>query len=229
MNYFLKAALFVLLAGAMWYYFRSHNAVTLDVYRQSQTSLILFTENNCSECDAARQFLEKRNAAFVECNTNQEKRCKKQINSFNEKNLPRWVYHGKSGTRFSEQQWQWLLFNEFTFGDRAPIYMNHRTDGGLLLYTSTTCAPCAQARTWLTKNKIPYQECNASTDRACENDLDRYGNKATPRWVYRGRTKIGFRESDWGIMFGSLEHPSVAETGNNPSPPTDTTLSGALH
>jgi arsenate reductase-like glutaredoxin family protein len=203
-NLFLAAALFLLLAGAMGYYFHSHNAVTLDVYEQSQTSMILFTENDCSECDAARHFLEKRNAAFVECNTSKEARCKKQLNSFNEKGLPLWVYKGKSDTGFSEQQWRWLLFNEFTFGDRAPIYMSHRADGGLLLYTSITCSPCAQARTWLAKNNIPYKECNISIDRACENDLARYGSKATPRWVYRDRTRIGFREPVWSIMFDHL-------------------------
>ncbi|MCL2297145.1 MAG: hypothetical protein FWC38_05480 [Proteobacteria bacterium] len=201
---FLMAALFVLLAGAMGVYFYSHHAVTLDVYEQSQTSVILFTENDCSECDTARHFLEKRKAAFVECNTSQSASCKKQLRSFNEKDLPRWVYQGKTGAGFSEQPWRWQLFNEFTFGDRAPIYMSYRADGGLLLYTTTTCPPCAQARTWLARNNIPYKECNASIDRACENDLTRYGSLATPRWVYRDRTKTGFREPAWNIMFGTV-------------------------
>ncbi|MDR2710772.1 MAG: hypothetical protein LBB65_05530 [Burkholderiales bacterium] len=203
MNNLLKIALFVLVAWLIWHYVFSSNAITRDTYRQSQTAVVLFTANGCAPCNAAKEFLEKRNMPFVECNVEKEEKCMKQFDSFDDKILPRWVYQGKTGVMFSEEEWRGQFFNEFAFGKPAPAYMNSRANGDLLIYTTSSCPYCAQARSWLAKNKISYTECNITVDRFCNDDLARLGSKAVPRWVYRDQTGTGFGESNWRAMFGN--------------------------
>jgi glutaredoxin len=83
----------------------------------------------------------------------------------------------------------------------APSYMSDRANGGFLLYTTTSCPYCTQARQWLTKNKIPFQECNTTIDKSCADDLARIGYSGVPRWVYRGETATGFGEDAWRSRF----------------------------
>ena len=63
----------------------------------------------------------------------------------------------------------------------------------VVMYSTTECVYCAQAKGWLSQNGFAFTECNMSTSPACVQDFTRYGGTGTPYLVVRGHhMKDGF-------------------------------------
>lgn len=63
----------------------------------------------------------------------------------------------------------------------------------VLMYSTTECVYCAQAKGWLSQNGFAFTECNMSVSPACVQDFTRFGGTGTPYLVVRGRhMKDGF-------------------------------------
>ncbi|MCH8179493.1 MAG: hypothetical protein IIA02_06895 [Proteobacteria bacterium] len=68
----------------------------------------------------------------------------------------------------------------------------------VLMYTTTTCTYCAQARHWLDQQGFAYTECNMSTTPRCEQEFLRHGGTGTPYLVVRGHhMKDGFDSDEF--------------------------------
>jgi glutaredoxin/predicted RNA-binding Zn-ribbon protein involved in translation (DUF1610 family) len=65
--------------------------------------------------------------------------------------------------------------------------------GEVVMYTTTECPYCAQAKGWLHQNGFAFNECNMSVSRECEREFLSYGGNGTPYLVVRGQhMKDGF-------------------------------------
>lgn len=64
--------------------------------------------------------------------------------------------------------------------------------GDLRMISSETCVFCVQARTWLTRERLPFEECFVERDARCAADYDRLGRPGTPTLLVRGQAQLGF-------------------------------------
>ena len=64
--------------------------------------------------------------------------------------------------------------------------------GDVLMLGSATCTFCAQARSWLDAEKVPYRECLIENDADCLREFQARGGYGTPTFVVRGHTVVGF-------------------------------------
>ena len=65
--------------------------------------------------------------------------------------------------------------------------------GEVVMYTTTECGYCAQAKGWLSQNGFAFTECNMSVSGRCESEFKGYGGNGTPYLVVRGHhMKDGF-------------------------------------
>lgn len=64
--------------------------------------------------------------------------------------------------------------------------------GDVLMLGSVTCTFCAQARSWLEAQKVPYRECLIERDADCLREYRARGGYGTPTFVVRGHTIVGF-------------------------------------
>jgi glutaredoxin len=55
----------------------------------------------------------------------------------------------------------------------------------VVMYTTTECGYCAQAKGWLGQNGFAFTECNMSVERRCEAGFQAYGANGTPFLVIR--------------------------------------------
>jgi len=63
----------------------------------------------------------------------------------------------------------------------------------VVMYSTTECVYCAQAKGWLAQNGFAFTECNMSLSPACVQDFTRFGGTGTPYLVVRGHhMKDGF-------------------------------------
>ena len=63
----------------------------------------------------------------------------------------------------------------------------------VVMYSTTECTYCAQAKGWLSQNGFAFTECNMSVSARCESEFRSYGGNGTPYLVVRGRhMKDGF-------------------------------------
>ena len=67
-----------------------------------------------------------------------------------------------------------------------------RAGNKLVMYTTTHCPYCAEARAWLRKNKVAYNECNIETQEACHTQWQRLGAHAVPTLVFEDRMQMGW-------------------------------------
>lgn len=56
----------------------------------------------------------------------------------------------------------------------------------VVMYTTTECVYCAQAKNWLHRYGFAYTECNMSIDRQCESEFMGHGGTGTPYLIVRG-------------------------------------------
>src|SRR3569833_3292940 len=59
--------------------------------------------------------------------------------------------------------------------DPVPPEVAERAGDKLVMYTTTHCPYCAEARAWLAKNGIAYRECNTETSEECLAQFERLG------------------------------------------------------
>jgi glutaredoxin len=66
-------------------------------------------------------------------------------------------------------------------------------DGDIVMYSTTECVYCAQAKSWLDTYGFVYKECNMSVDQSCEREFMHYGATGTPLMIVHGQAlKEGF-------------------------------------
>ncbi len=68
----------------------------------------------------------------------------------------------------------------------------------VVIYTTSTCAYCAQAMRWLDQQGFAYTECNMTTTPHCEQEFVAHGATGTPYLVVRGHhMKDGFDSDEF--------------------------------
>jgi glutaredoxin/rubredoxin len=76
----------------------------------------------------------------------------------------------------------------------------------IVIYTTTHCPYCAQAKSWLKKQGFAYTECNADTDSHCAGDMQSFGADGTPYLVVRGHhMKNGFDTDEFLAVLGESQ------------------------
>ena len=64
--------------------------------------------------------------------------------------------------------------------------------GDIVMLSSLTCIPCAEARVWLTEHKVAFSECFIERDADCAARFDALQSPGTPTLLVRGQRQIGF-------------------------------------
>ena len=68
----------------------------------------------------------------------------------------------------------------------------------VLIYTTTECPYCAQAKAWMTQYGFHYRECDAQVSNACAAELERLGGVGVPYLIVRGHhMKDGFDSDEF--------------------------------
>ncbi|PPE69849.1 glutaredoxin family protein [Caldimonas thermodepolymerans] len=65
--------------------------------------------------------------------------------------------------------------------------------GDIVMYTTTDCPYCAQARAWFGRHGVPYAECNTTVDAACRAVFQALASPGVPTLVVRGERQVGFQ------------------------------------
>jgi glutaredoxin len=70
--------------------------------------------------------------------------------------------------------------------------------GDVVMYSTTECGYCTQARAWLNQNGFAFTECNMSVDQRCVQEFRSYGADGTPFLLVRGyQMKNGFDSDEF--------------------------------
>ena len=59
----------------------------------------------------------------------------------------------------------------------------------VVMYSTTECPYCREAKGWLAQNGFAFTECNMSVERRCEAEFNAYGGNGTPFLVIRRNGK----------------------------------------
>src|SRR3569832_2413715 len=70
--------------------------------------------------------------------------------------------------------------------DPVPPEVAARAGDKLVMYTTTHCPYCAEARAWLAKTGIAYRECNTEPSEECLAHFVRLGADCVPTLVFEG-------------------------------------------
>ena len=66
----------------------------------------------------------------------------------------------------------------------------------VVMYTTTECGYCHQAKAWLQQNGFAFTECNMSVSRTCQQEFAAYKAVGTPFLVVRGERMDNGFDSD---------------------------------
>lgn len=66
----------------------------------------------------------------------------------------------------------------------------------VVMYTTSTCGYCVQAKGWLRRNGFAFTECNVETDRSCAAGLRATGSMGVPTLLVRGQLMDNGFDSD---------------------------------
>jgi len=66
----------------------------------------------------------------------------------------------------------------------------------VVMYSTTECVYCRQAKAWLQQNGFAFTECNMSVNRTCEREFMAYKATGTPFLVVRGKRMDDGFDSD---------------------------------
>ena len=70
--------------------------------------------------------------------------------------------------------------------------------GEVLMYSTTECTYCAQARLWMSQNGFAFSECNMSERDICVREFQALGADGTPYLIVRGHhMKNGFDSEEF--------------------------------
>lgn len=68
----------------------------------------------------------------------------------------------------------------------------------VVMYSTSECPYCAQAKSWLSRYGFAFTECNMSVDKQCVREFNRYGADGTPFLIVRGhQMKDGFDSDEF--------------------------------
>jgi glutaredoxin len=68
--------------------------------------------------------------------------------------------------------------------------------GEVVMYTTTGCPYCAQARQWMSQYGFAFTECDAEASRQCARELEALGGNGVPYLVVRGHHMTDGFDSD---------------------------------
>jgi glutaredoxin len=70
--------------------------------------------------------------------------------------------------------------------------------GEVVMYSTTECVYCAQAKSWLHQYGFAFSECNMSVQPECEQEFKSFGATGTPYLIVRGHhMKDGFDSDEF--------------------------------
>jgi glutaredoxin len=58
--------------------------------------------------------------------------------------------------------------------------------GEVVIYTTTHCPYCAEAKAWMTQYGFAYSECDTEVSSSCASELSTFGGTGVPYLVVRG-------------------------------------------
>jgi glutaredoxin len=64
--------------------------------------------------------------------------------------------------------------------------------GDVVMYSTSVCPYCAQAKGWLNQNGFAFTECNMTTTASCESEFKSLGGDGTPFLVVRQGGKVSY-------------------------------------
>ena len=79
------------------------------------------------------------------------------------------------------------------------------------LYTTTDCAPCNSARTYLTLRGVPFAERTITTEADIEALSKLAGSARVPFATLGGQHLSGFSESEWGQYLDAAGYPKTSQ------------------
>lgn len=82
--------------------------------------------------------------------------------------------------------------------DQMALVARTVQPGDVVMYTTSECVYCAQAKGWLRQNKFEFKECNMSVNDDCIREYKNYGADGTPFLIVRGyQMKNGFDSDEF--------------------------------
>ncbi|MFC7419703.1 glutaredoxin family protein [Iodobacter arcticus] len=70
--------------------------------------------------------------------------------------------------------------------------------GEVIMYSTTECFYCVEAKSWLNQNGFAFTECNMTIDPRCQQEFNAYGAIGTPFLIVRGhQMKEGFNADEF--------------------------------
>jgi glutaredoxin len=76
--------------------------------------------------------------------------------------------------------------------DAAERIAANAKPGEIQMYSYTTCGICRKAKRWFAFHGVPYQECYADRDKACNARFQALRTRGTPTFEIRGTVLQGF-------------------------------------
>ena len=73
----------------------------------------------------------------------------------------------------------------------------------VVMYTTTKCGYCAQARRYFANNKIPYKEKNIETSTKYQREFSKFGGKGVPVIFWKKYKMTGFSVSRFEKMYSN--------------------------
>jgi glutaredoxin len=83
----------------------------------------------------------------------------------------------------------WRYFAPYDAGDRMAAAAR---PGDIQMYSYTTCGICRKAKRWFAFHGVPYQECYADRDAACNARFEALNTRGTPTFHIHGTVLEGF-------------------------------------
>jgi len=72
------------------------------------------------------------------------------------------------------------------------------SEGEIVIYTTTECPYCAQAKAWMTQYGFTYTECDTEASRDCADELEKLRGNGVPYLIVRGHhMKEGFDSDEF--------------------------------
>lgn len=68
--------------------------------------------------------------------------------------------------------------------------------GDVVMYSTTTCRYCNEAKSWLGQYGFAFKDCNMSNDQSCVREFESFGADGTPYLVVRGHHMRNGFDSD---------------------------------
>ena len=69
------------------------------------------------------------------------------------------------------------------------------TELKVVIYTTSSCEPCARAKTWLTRRQITFEERNVELVSAYKGELENLKSQIVPVIVINGKPQYAFHEA----------------------------------